>query len=146
MSFVNLGKNSTMTSKVTYKGALRTEMQHLQSGSVIENDAPVDNHGKGERFSPTDMVATALASCMLTTAGIKADSMGIDLTGSTVDVTKIMKADPRRIGGIKAHVTFVKGLKLDEKQKEILERTARFCPVERSLHPDMELDIQFVWA
>ncbi len=135
-----------MTSIVTYKGALRTEMQHLQSGSVVENDAPVDNHGKGERFSPTDMVATALGSCMLTTAGIKADSMGIDLTGSTVEVTKIMKAEPRRIGGIKAHVTFVMGLVVDEKQKEILERTARFCPVERSLHPEMELDIQFVWA
>lgn len=135
-----------MTSIVTYKGALRTEMQHLQSGSVVENDAPVDNHGKGERFSPTDMVATALGSCMLTTAGIKADSMGLDLTGSTVEVTKIMKADPRRIGGIKALVTFAKGLLVDEKQKEILERTARFCPVEKSLHPDMELDIQFVWA
>jgi len=134
-----------MTSIVTYKGALRTEMQHLQSGSIVENDAPVDNHGKGERFSPTDMVATALGSCMLTTAGIKADTMGLDLTGSTVEVTKIMKADPRRIGGIKAHVTFVKGLEVDEKQKEILEKTARFCPVERSLHPDMELDIQFVW-
>ena len=135
-----------MTSIVTYKGALRTEMQHLQSGSIVENDAPVDNHGKGERFSPTDMVATALGSCMLTTAGIKADTMGLDLTGSTVEVTKIMKADPRRIGGIKAHVTFVKGLEVDEKQKEILEKTARFCPVERSLHPDMELDIQFVWG
>ena len=135
-----------MTSIVTYKGALRTEMQHLQSGSVVENDAPVDNHGKGERFSPTDMVATALGSCMLTTAGIKADTMGLNLSGSTVEVTKIMKADPRRIGGIKAHVTFAKGLVVDEKQKEILERTARFCPVERSMHPDMELDIQFVWA
>ena len=135
-----------MTSIVTYKGALRTEMQHLQSGSMVENDAPVDNHGKGERFSPTDMVATALGSCMLTTAGIKADTMGLDLSGSTVEVTKIMKADPRRIGGIKAHVTFAKGLVVDEKQKEILERTARFCPVERSMHPDMELDIQFVWA
>ena len=135
-----------MTSIVTYKGALRTEMQHLQSGSVVENDAPVDNHGKGERFSPTDMVATALGSCMLTTAGIKADSMGLDLTGSTVEVTKIMKADPRRIGGIKAYVTFAKGLVVDEHQKELLERTARTCPVERSLHPDMELDIQFVWA
>ncbi len=134
-----------MTSTVIYKGALRTEMKHLQSGSIIENDAPVDNHGKGERFSPTDMVATALGSCMLTTMGIKADSIGIDLTGTSVEITKIMKAEPRRIGGIKAHVTFAKGLNLDEKQKELLERTARTCPVERSLHPDMELDFQFIW-
>jgi len=103
------------------------------------------HHGKGERFSPTDMVATALGSCMLTTMGIKADSLGIDLTGTSVEITKIMKAEPRRIGGIKAHVTFAKGLNLDEKQKELLERTARTCPVERSLHPDMELDFQFIW-
>ena len=134
-----------MTSTVIYKGALRTEMKHLLSGSIIENDAPVDNHGKGERFSPTDMVATALGSCMLTTMGIKADSIGIDLTGTSVEITKIMKPEPRRIGGIKAHVTFTKGLNLDEKTKEILERTARTCPVERSLHPDMELDFQFIW-
>ncbi|MFC4230952.1 OsmC family protein [Parasediminibacterium paludis] len=134
-----------MTSTVIYKGALRTEMTHLQSTSVIENDAPTDNMGKGERFSPTDMVATALGSCMLTTMGIKANSMDIDLTDSKVDITKIMKADPRRIGGIKAHVTMSKSLNLDDKTKEILERVARTCPVERSLHPDMELDITFEW-
>jgi len=134
-----------MTSTVIYKGALRTEMKHLLSGSIIENDAPLDNHGKGERFSPTDMVATALGSCLLTTMGIKADSIGIDLTGTTVEITKIMKAEPRRIGGIKANVTFAQGLNVDEKQKELLERTARTCPVERSLHPDMELDFQFIW-
>ena len=132
-----------MTSTVIYKGALRTEMKHLQSGSMIENDAPVDNHGKGERFSPTDMVATALGSCLLTTMGIKAESMGIDLTGTSVEITKIMKAEPRRIGGIKAHVFFSKGLNLDEKQRAILEHTGRTCPVEKSLHPDMELDFQF---
>ena len=95
-----------MTSTVIYKGALRTEMQHLHSGSIIENDAPVDNHGKGERFSPTDMVCTALGSCMLTTMGIKAQSMNIDLVGTTVEITKIMKPEPRRIGGIKAYVHF----------------------------------------
>ena len=134
-----------MTSTVIYKGALRTEMKHLLSGSIIENDAPLDNHGKGERFSPTDMVATALGSCLLTTMGIKADSIGIDLTGTTVEITKIMKAEPRRIGGIKANVTFAQGLNVDEKQKELLERTARTCPVERSLHPDMELVFQFIW-
>lgn len=134
-----------MTSTVIYKGALRTEMTHLQSTSVIENDAPTDNMGKGERFSPTDMVATALGSCMLTTMGIKANTMDIDLTDSKVEITKIMKPDPRRIGGIKAHVTMSKALNLDDKTKEILERVARTCPVERSLHPDMELDITFEW-
>ena len=134
-----------MTSTVTYKGALRTEMMHNLSGSLIENDAPVDNHGKGERFSPTDMVATALGSCMLTTMGIKADSMGLDITGSSVEITKIMNLEPRRIGGIKAYITMSEGIVADEKQKEILEKTARTCPVERSLHSDMELDIQFTW-
>ncbi len=134
-----------MTSTVIYKGALRTELTHIQSTSVIENDAPTDNMGKGERFSPTDMVATALGSCMLTTMGIKANTMDIDLTDSKVEITKIMKPDPRRIGGIKAQVTMAKNLGLDDKQKEILERVARTCPVERSLHPDMELDITFEW-
>ena len=134
-----------MTSTVIYKGALRTELTHIQSTSIIENDAPTDNMGKGERFSPTDMVATALGSCMLTTMAIKANTMEIDLTDCKVDITKIMVADPRRIGGIKAHVTMAKHLGLDDKQKEILERVARTCPVERSLHPDMALDITFEW-
>jgi uncharacterized OsmC-like protein len=134
-----------MTSTVIYKGALRTELTHLQSTSIVENDAPTDNMGKGERFSPTDMVATALGSCMLTTMAIKANTMEIDLTDCKVDITKIMMPDPRRIGGIKAHVTMTKHLELDEKQKEILERVARTCPVERSLHPDMALDITFEW-
>ena len=120
-----------MTSIVIYKGDLRTELTHLQSGSLIENDAPSDNQGKGERFSPTDMVATALASCMLTTMGIKANTMNVDLVGTKAEVTKIMKADPRRIGGIKAHLYFPENLKLDEKQKQILENTGRTCPVER---------------
>ena len=134
-----------MTSTVIYKGALRTEMQHVQSGSIIENDAPVDNHGKGERFSPTDMVATALGSCLLTTMGIKSQTLSIDLTGTTVEITKIMKLEPRRIGGIKAYVTFPAGITEDEHLRELLERTARTCPVERSLHPDMELDFKFTW-
>ena len=134
-----------MTSTVIYKGALRTELTHIQSTSIVENDAPTDNMGKGERFSPTDMVATALGSCMLTTMAIKANTMDIDLTDCKVDITKIMKPDPRRIGGIKAHIFMAKNLNLDDKQKEILERVARTCPVERSLHPDMELNITFEW-
>jgi len=136
-----------MTSRVIYKGALRTELTHLHSGTVIENDAPVDNHGKGERFSPTDLVATALGSCMLTTMGIKAQSSGwdVDITGASVDITKIMKSEPRRIGGIKAHIVFPKSVNADDKQREILEHVAHTCPVVRSLHPDLELDISFTW-
>jgi len=134
-----------MTSSVIYKGALRTEMLHLQSGSIIENDAPVDNFGLGAKFSPTDMVATALGSCMLTTVAIKTNSMGLNIEGSTVEITKIMKTEPRRIGGIKALVKMKTDIEITAQQKEILERVGRTCPVERSLHPDMELDIEFIW-
>ena len=133
-----------MTATVTYESNLRTTCLHLQSGSAIETDAPTDNKGKGERFSPTDLIATGLGACMITTMGIKAQSMDIVLDGAKVEVTKIMVSDPRRIGKIIAHVTMPK-LNLDEKTIEILERVARTCPVERSLHPDVELDIQFNW-
>jgi len=124
---------------------LRTTATHLQSGTVIETDAPTDNQGKGERFSPTDLVATALGTCMITTMAIKARTMNIELDGTRVDVTKIMVSDPRRVGKLVAHMYMPAGLNLDEKTKEILERTARTCPVERSLHPNVELDIAFYW-
>jgi putative redox protein len=132
-----------MTSQIIYKGGLRTTATHLQSGTIIETDAPTDNQGKGERFSPTDLVVAALGTCMITTMAIKARTMDIELDGTRVDVTKIMVSDPRRIGKIIAHVFFPPGLNLDEKQRDLLERTARTCPVERSLHPDIELDMAF---
>ncbi|NCT95306.1 MAG: OsmC family protein [Chitinophagaceae bacterium] len=134
-----------MTSQIIYKGGLRTTAVHLQSQTTIETDAPTDNQGKGERFSPTDLVATALGTCMVTTMAIKARTMDIELEGTRVDVTKVMVSDPRRIGKIIAHVFFPPGLHLDDKTREILERTARTCPVERSLHPDLELDLAFYW-
>lgn len=134
-----------MTSQIIYKGDLRSVATHIQSGTVIETDAPADNQGKGERFSPTDLVATALGTCMITTMGIKARTMDIDLAGTRLDVTKIMVSDPRRIGKIIVHVFFPEGLTVDDKQKEILERTARTCPVERTLHPDVELLMEFNW-
>lgn len=134
-----------MTSQIIYKGELRTAATHLQSGSVIETDAPTDNQGKGELFSPTDLVATALGACMVTTMGIKARTMDIALDGTRLDVTKVMASDPRRISKIVVHMFFPPTLNLDDKQKEILERTARTCPVERTLHPDVELDMQFNW-
>ncbi|MFM1930189.1 MAG: hypothetical protein RL387_1517 [Bacteroidota bacterium] len=133
-----------MTANVTYEANLRTTCLHLQSGSVFETDAPTDNKGKGERFSPTDLIATGLGACLITTMGIKAESMDIQLDGAKVEVTKIMVSDPRRIGKIIVHTT-MPALNLDDKTKEILERVGRTCPVERSLHPDVELDIQFKW-
>ncbi len=133
-----------MTATVTYESNLRTTCLHLQSGSVFETDAPTDNKGKGERFSPTDLIATGLGACLITTMGIKAESMNIQLDGAKVEVTKVMVSDPRRIGKIIVHTT-MPALNLDEKTIEILERVGRTCPVERSLHPDVELEIQFKW-
>ena len=134
-----------MTSQIIYEGDLRTSATHLQSGTVIETDAPTDNQGKGEKFSPTDLMATALGTCMITTLAIKARTMDIQLDGTLLEITKIMVSDPRRIGKIIVHLFFPPELLLDEKQKDILERTARTCPVERTLHPDVELDMQFNW-
>jgi uncharacterized OsmC-like protein len=134
-----------MTSSVIYEGGLRTVATHLQSGSLIQTDAPIDNHGLGERFSPTDLVATALGSCMSTTMGIKARDLEIDLKGMQIEVTKIMKADPRRIAGIYLTFHFPSSLHLDDKQRTILERTAHTCPVIYSIHPDIEVQVSFNW-
>ena len=131
-----------MTAKVTYLGSLRTEAEHLQSGTKIITDAPVDNHGKGESFSPTDTVATALATCMLTIMGIKAEAMEISIEGATAQVTKTMASDPRRISKIKVVLNLPQ--KFDDKVMKILENAARTCPVFHSLHPDIEKDIQFI--
>jgi len=133
-----------MTSNVTYEGELRTSCLHLASGNTIITDAPIDNHGKGAAFSPTDLVATAFASCMLTVMGIKAQQMNLDLTGTACEVTKIMKDEPRRIGGIVVKMTFPKR-DFTEKDKTILENTARTCPVHYSLHPDVQKNVSFVW-
>ena len=132
-----------MTSKVTYLGDLRTSSVHLQSGSEIISDAPLDNNGKGEAFSPTDTVANALASCMLTVMGIKARDMEVNMDGSTAEVTKYMQADPRRISKIEVVLTMKSDA--DQKAKTILERTALTCPVHQSLHPDIEKNITFNW-
>src|SRR6187549_3075960 len=101
---VNLGQKNKMTSTVVYNGELRTTCTHLRSGNSFETDAPVDNNGKGERFSPTDLMSTSLATCMLTVMGIKARSMGFDLDGTRIEVLKIMKQDPRRVGSIELTV------------------------------------------
>ena len=131
------------TSKVTYLGDLRTSSQHLQSGSSILSDAPTDNKGKGAAFSPTVTVANGLATCMFTVMGIKALDLGVDLSGSTAEVTKIMGTEPRRITEI--HVTFSLHLEADDKIKTLLERTAMTCPVFYSLHPEIKKKIVFHW-
>lgn len=132
-----------MTSKVTYIGNLRTESEHIKSGNTFMTDAPLDNNGKGEAFSPTDTVATGLASCMLTVMGIKARDLDIDMSHTTAEVTKTMSSNPRRISKIQIVVTLP--FKVDEKTKKILEHTASTCPVHYSLHPDIEKDITFNW-
>jgi putative redox protein len=130
-----------MTSKVTYLGDLRTSCEHLQSRNTFITDAPVDNEGKGEAFSPTDTVATALASCMFTIMGIKSRDLQLNLEGTYAEVTKTMAADPRRISGIK--IEFIFPTSYEEKERKILERAAKTCPVLYSLHPDIVLDISF---
>jgi putative redox protein len=135
-----------MTSQIIYEGNLRTVAKHLQSETMIETDAPVDNQGKGERFSPTDLVATALGNCMLTIMGIKARDMDVSLEGTTVDITKIMASAPRRISEIKVVINFPESLEVDEKQRTIFERAAMTCPVFESLHPDMKKDVEFKWS
>jgi uncharacterized OsmC-like protein len=137
--------NIMITSKVTYLGELRTEATHLQSNTAIYTDAPKDNHGKGEMFSPTDLVATALASCMISIMGIVAMKDGItSVEGTTAEVTKIMYAEPRRIGEIHITITFPKGNYTD-KEKKIYEHAAFTCPVAKSLHPDLKQVIEFIW-
>lgn len=138
-----------MTSSVIYNAALRTTCTHLKSNSSFETDAPTDNNGKGERFSPTDLLATSLATCMLTVMGIKArNTMGFDLNDLRVDVLKIMKADPRRVGAIELTYHIPDSLKsLDEKSKTILINTAMNCPVFKSIHPDIEVKVDWdAWS
>lgn len=131
------------TAKVIYKGALRTECTHIKSGNSFITDAPTDNNGKGEAFSPTDTIATGLASCMLTVMGIKANQLAISIDGATADVTKTMASDPRRISKIKVVLDFPS--EISKKHQTILERTANTCPVHYSLHPNIEKEITFNW-
>jgi len=133
-----------MTATIHYEGNLRCNAQHLQSGITMETDAPTDNRGKGERFSPTDLVCTALATCMATTMALKANDLNIELKGLTVDVKKNMESNPRRISKIDVKVVFPPSLVLDEKDRIILQRTGNTCPVVKSLHPDLVLNIEYV--
>lgn len=134
-----------MTAKVIYKGELRCEATHLKSGTMIETDAPLDNKGKAERFSPTDLVGAALATCILTTMGILGENHGINIDGTECEVEKIMASDPRRIAELKVNLIFPKEKAYTDHEKVILERIAETCPVARSLHPDLKQTLSFVW-
>lgn len=132
-----------MTSKVTYEGALRTRCVHLNSGNEFITDAPLDNNGKAEAFSPTDTVATALASCMFTIMGIKARSLEVNIDGAIAEVTKVMTTEPRRIAKIIVDFDFPHPV--SPKNRQILENAAKTCPVFFSLHPDIEKQVTFHW-
>lgn len=133
-----------MMSSILYKGELRCECKHLQSGTVIETDAPTDNRGKGQRFSPTDLLCVSLATCMITTMGIRASDMQIDLSGSTLEVTKHMLPDPRRVGGVDIVLNLPSGIQ--EKDRLVLEKIGDNCPVMKSIHPDLKVNVRYAWA
>ena len=129
------------TSKIIYKNNLRTEAQHIASGQKIITDAPLDNNGKGEAFSPTDLVATALASCMITIMAIAAEKNGINISETSASVKKVMGINPRTISDIVIEITMSKDLALKDRKR--LEKAALACPVHKSLHPDMKKEITF---
>jgi len=134
-----------LTSHITYLGGLRTEAVHLQSGEKIITDAPTDNHGKGQAFSPTDLLATSLGTCILTTIGIVAAREGMTpIDGAEASVTKVMYNDPRRVGEIIVKIIFP-ARNFSAKEKIMYERTAHTCPVAKSLHPELKEVLEFEW-
>jgi len=130
------------TSKITYKGNLRTEAVHLQSGQTIITDAPLDNNGKGEAFSPTDLLSTSLGCCMLTIMGIVAQRHNINIEGTTIEITKKMEANPRRVGEIVVEFTMPKNNFSDD-DKKLLEHAAHTCPVAKSLSAELKQTVIF---
>lgn len=132
------------TISAKYLGDLRVECTHTQSGTKIITDAPVDNHGKGQAFSPTDLCATAVGACAMTIIGLYARNHGVDVTGAEMEITKSMSADPRRIGKVEVIFT-MPDRPYSEKEKKVMERAAHTCPVHLSLHPDVEQVFTFKW-
>ena len=127
--------------KISYQGKLRTIVTHTLTGEIIETDAPIDNNGKGEKFSPTDLFASSLGSCMLTIMGITSQSHGFSIDGSSVNLEKIMGKNPRRVAEIHLDIN-IKGI-LTEKQRQILMKAAKHCPVSKSIHPEIKENISF---
>jgi uncharacterized OsmC-like protein len=130
------------TSKITYLGNLRTESIHLHSGETILTDAPIDNNGRGQAFSPTDLLSTSLGNCMMTIMGIVAERHGINMEGTTIEITKIMESNPRRVGEIIVEFTMPKK-NYTEKEKELLENAAHTCPVAKSLSSELKQTVIF---
>lgn len=128
-----------------YQGDLRTSATHVQSGNELITDAPTDNMGRGEAFSPTDLLSASLTSCMLTIMGITARTHGISLDGTEVDTTKVMQANPRKVAEIMVDFRFPEGLALNDKQKKLLSRAAETCPVYLSLDPAIKKTIHYNW-
>ncbi len=135
-----------MTAKIIYEGDLRTVDTHLQSGTMIETDAPTDNQGKGERFSPTDLLATSLGTCIVTTMAILGSKHNINIDGTEAEIEKIMASNPRRVAEIKVHLHFPKNKNYTDKEKTMLEHIANTCPVSLSLHPDCKQTLSFNWG
>ncbi len=133
----------SITSKVVYQGGLRTEAEHIHSGQNFITDAPLDNNGKGEAFSPTDLMSTSLAACMLTVMGIKARSMDFDLEETSAEIVKVMESNPRRVGEIQVKVSLKDNC--DDHTKRVLEKIGRTCPVAQSLSADLKQTITFEW-
>lgn len=134
-----------ITSGIKYLGQLRTEATHLQSGNILITDAPTDNNGKGQAFSPTDLMATSLAACMITVMGIKANQEQIPFENVSAEITKVMGGPPRKISEIRVAISLnQKGLTIN--QQTILERIAHTCPVALSLHPDIRLKVDFFYV
>lgn len=133
-----------MTASIVYTGNLRSEAEHIQSKTIIETDAPIDNRGKGEKFSPTDLLCVSLATCMLTTMAIKAADLQVDITDAKADVTKHMFSDPRRVGKIEVMISLPANG--NERDRKVLEKTGDNCPVIKSIHPDIELIINYKWG
>ncbi|MCC7231406.1 MAG: OsmC family protein [Bacteroidia bacterium] len=130
------------TIHTVYKGELRTQARHLRSDTLITTDAPPDNQGKGESFSPTDLMSASLGSCMLTIMGIAARTHGINMEGTKIRITKIMASGPRRVSEIQIEFD-MPSITYSDKEKSILENAARTCPVALSLHPDLRQTIRF---
>lgn len=134
-----------MTAKVIYEGGLLTSATHQNSGTVIETDAPIDNGGQGGKFSPTDLVAAALASCMLTIMALTAQKRNINLGRIECDIEKVMAQNPRRIGQIKVNMIIHGPHEYSDHERSVLERAAITCPVYESLHPDLVKTVLFIW-
>jgi len=134
-----------MTASIIYQGDLRCSATHLQSKTIIETDAPTDNRGKGEKFSPTDLLCVSLGTCIITTIAIKARDLNIDVKSTAIEVTKYMLSDPRRVGQVDVNVKFLTGLSIDEKDKMFLQKIGDNCPVAKSIHPDIKVNILYQW-